>query len=111
VRRHVGLQNNLGIRLINFLKTKILFIVLCMMESMCRGACVDIILCMMESMCRGACVDIILCMMESMCRGACVEPRGQLGGVGSRPPSCGSQGSNFGHQMWWLSQLNHLTSP
>ena len=79
MRRHVGLQNNLGIRLINFLKTKILF--------------------------------IVLCMMESMCRGACVEPRGQLGGVGSRPPSCGSQGSNFGHQMWWLSQLNHLTSP
>lgn len=40
-----------------------------------------------------------------MCQDTLVEVRGQLGGASSLLPSCGLQGTNSAHQVWWKASL------
>lgn len=48
-----------------------------------------------------------------VCDNTCVDVKGQLSGVCSLYPLCGSQGLKSGHQSWLQSPLpvGHLTNP
>lgn len=55
----------------------------------------------------------LLCGGVCMCHSSSMQVRGQLVGISSSPPPCGSQDSSSGRQAWWqvLYPVNHLASP